>query len=197
LTTVENQTPGDTDEQLCIKAPAGTVIYFVLPQLEESPICTSPIPNKATAATATRAADIMTTTHTPRDGEGSLECGLTPEGWQGGQGVDAFIPVTRSGGTSRLVRYGTPDGGTWETVADGTHNVDPGVVLIDGTRNLVRVRWGDNGLSCDVDGTRASDGYDGSLQASGAVKLRIVKLGTDAPGELLVDSLRIFRGESG
>lgn len=47
----ENQTPSDSSRGLVIEAAAGSVVYFLLPQLEEGPVCTSPIPGGTGAIT--------------------------------------------------------------------------------------------------------------------------------------------------
>jgi len=185
LTKIANQTPGDTDEQFCIKVPDGCTIRFILPQIEESTICTSPIPNVATAATATRAADVLDTTITPRDAEGAIEAGLTPYQWSGTEpGADAQI-VTRDGGAASLIRYESSGSGSYAS-EDGTNTANPAVAPADGTRRLARVRWGNAGLSLDVAGTRDSQSYDGALAASG-----VVRLGAGVP--VYLDSMRIYR----
>lgn len=187
-TTFDNQTPSDTDELLAIRIPVGCTIRFTLPQMEESPICTSPIPNVATAATATRATDVLDTTHTPRDAEGAVEAGLTPVGWSGADLASARV-VTRAT-ASRLVRYN--GGGYWDAYDGTTITSVPAIAPADGVRNLVRTRWGDGGWRIDVDGTRDPQNYDGAIEGAG-----VIRLSPDSQCPLLVDSFCIYRSESG
>lgn len=53
-TVMENKPPASSADQLRVTVGAGKVVYFLLPQLEELPFCTSPMPTQG--ATATRAA---------------------------------------------------------------------------------------------------------------------------------------------
>jgi len=56
----ENVTPDTTARQVRIAIDAGAIVYFILPQLEESPFCTSPIaPAADTAAAQTRTARVV------------------------------------------------------------------------------------------------------------------------------------------
>lgn len=185
----ENRTPANADCQFALEIPNGATVRVTMAQCEENTYATSPIPNIATAATATRPQDVLDTTVTPRDAEGSIEVGITPEEWGGTEpGADQQI-VTRSGGAASIIRYESAGAGSYAS-EDGTSTVTPAVAPVDGTRNVTRVRWGDAGLSLDVDGTRAAAAYDGALASNGLVRL--------ASGvSVLVDGLRIFRGESG
>ena len=57
---LQNFTPGGTTTKLLAVASAGAKIRFILPQLEESAFCTSPIASAAdTAASQTRAASVV------------------------------------------------------------------------------------------------------------------------------------------
>lgn len=55
-----NETPPGAAEQFCIEVVDGATLWFTLPQLEEGAFCSTPIPNVATAATATRNEDVVT-----------------------------------------------------------------------------------------------------------------------------------------
>ena len=46
-----NITPAAVDRLLTIRATPGSIVYFTLPQLEEGPVCTSPIPGGTGAIT--------------------------------------------------------------------------------------------------------------------------------------------------
>ena len=50
-TKTENQTPADNARAFSVQAAAGSIVYFTLPQLEEGPVCTSPIPGGTGAIT--------------------------------------------------------------------------------------------------------------------------------------------------
>ena len=49
--SIENKVPSQTYRKMGIAANIGTIVYFVLPQLEEIPFTTSPIPTAGAAAT--------------------------------------------------------------------------------------------------------------------------------------------------
>ena len=57
LVKKDGATPNDVDQLLRLQCPAGAVLYFILPQLEELPHCTSPMPTAG--STATRAATAL------------------------------------------------------------------------------------------------------------------------------------------
>jgi hypothetical protein len=183
-TEVDNHTPASSDAKLAIEVPNACKITFAMAQLETGAYATSPIVNTATAAAATRAQDIMNTTITPNDTEGSVELGITPNGWSGtSPGADGNI-VTRSGGSAELVRYESSDGSY--AAEDGTNTANVTTVNpADGVRKVIRTRWGNGDLSIDVGGTRDTTDYDGALQASGTVQIQ-----SSVP--VLIDNFKIL-----
>ncbi len=163
-------TPDANDQQWCLDVDGGDTVYAVMMQLEEGAYPSSPIPNSATAATATRAQDVLDTGLTPRDACGSVAAILKPIGWGGATpGADAQV-VTRSGGAASLIRYESDGAGSWAS-QDGTSTVSPSVAPADGVENATRMCWRTGEFSLTVDGGRASDVYDGVLAASGTLRV--------------------------
>jgi hypothetical protein len=190
-TIVNNTTPLDVDEQFAILVPNGATIRCIGQQAEAGTVSTSIIPNWATAATATRAAETFDLALDPPDTQGSILASVTPLGWSGGDiGSDCRI-ITRAGGASGLLIAEDTTGGY--EVTDGTNTVTEATVPIaDGVEQDVRVRWHEDvGLSVDVDGSRSDGAYDDTLEATGVVRV--------APdqAEVAVKNLRVYRNGSG
>ena len=173
-TIARDQTPPDTDSQFCVKIEDDCVVYFVAAQLELGDVATSPIPNWATAATATRAADVLTTDETPVNLEGSVTLTVTPDGW-GGTDAGTVEILQHTGAGSPTLHVTT---GTWQCDIDGTTTLDSGVAPVDGTPATIRLQWAAGGrMSINVGGTVVSGDYDGTLQAAGAWEI----VADDAP----------------
>jgi hypothetical protein len=180
---VHGVTPDDTDQVFCLDCDAGDTVYFTLPQLEAGARCTSPIPNWATAAAATRIADTLDPPLTPSDAQGALECGVTPIHWADTEAGDCLI-VDRVTGTGELLRADSAGGLATD---DGTTEVrDTTTALVDGTRVAAQVSWGPS-LDLVVDGTRETGAYDGALGGSGLLRLE-----ADL-AEVAVDSIKVYR----
>ena len=156
-------TPPDTDVRLCLHAPAGVQIYFLLADLQENAIPTSPIPNAATAATATRNADSLTLPLTPRDAAGAISFALTPRGWDGTDLTTTSILLTRGGYWSMYVNAVSAG---QVIIGDGTTIIAKTVAQQDGVAQSHRMEWGPR-LALIVDDYVGSAAYDGSLRGSG------------------------------
>lgn len=182
---IHGVTPNDTDQVFALDCDAGDTIYFIAPQLEAGSRCTTPIPNWATAASAARAAEVLTTSHTPGDTTGRLSVDVAPLGWDGTDlGADARV-LSRAGGASGLLLIEDGTGGHEAT--DGTNTVTEATVpATDGTYQTAQTRWGGGALRVQVDGDETSGSYDGALEGSGAM--------TVAPdqGEVAVRDLRAY-----
>ncbi len=76
---LEDQTPAVTGSRFVVDAEPSSVVFFILPQLEETPFATPVIIGADTAASATRDADINTST-TPSffDGTWAFEVEFNP-----------------------------------------------------------------------------------------------------------------------
>lgn len=161
-------TPGEADRVFALKCDANDTIYFVGAQLEEGPTCSDLIPNWATAGGTQRNADDCVLGDAPEATGGSIELSVTPDGWSGAEAGTPGLLYLSGGGTAVL--YVTD--GTWQAAIDGTTVLDSGVAPADGVEQTIRLRWTlDGQMSIDVDGTRVSAAYDGTLQASGSWEL--------------------------
>jgi hypothetical protein len=186
---IKGWTPGDTDEVFGLDCDTGDTILFIQPQMEQGDIATSPIPNWQTAATATRVAEMMTTSETPSDIQGSIQVELTPLGFSQvdlPSGVNEVIG--RSGGALGLLIMITNSG---YRAYDTASNVQAGTVT-DGVTERIRSRWGDSGLSIDVGGARASTVYSGTLRDVGTVEIA-----PTANVEVGIRDLRAYRNGDG
>lgn len=172
----------------------GDHVRGVLQQLEGSGdasrcVATTPIPNWATAAAAVRGADILDTTITPRDDQGSVEIEATPS-WTGAlyEGGAGLTLISRSVAGSYLLYVG--GAGVWRSW-DGTLEVSAPTGPQSGVRQLIRIRWGAAGQRLDVDGARGSAPYDGTLMSAGVLRLAASGAGVG------VRRLRFYRNGSG
>lgn len=164
---INGAVPADTDQQFALDCDAGDTIYFIASQLEEGSLCTTPIPNWATAAAAARVAETLTTAHTPQDEKGSIEATITPLGWSGGQGGTAFL-IDRSGTSGYLIYPSS--GGTYRFF--DTSNQLVGIATpADGVAETVRTRWKGASRSIEDSGGRVSGSYTGSLRSSGTITI--------------------------
>ena len=181
-----NITPTDIDQQWCIYVEAGDTLLFIGHQLEEGDTCSSLIPGFAYAAGATRAAEVLTTTWTPRDAEGGYSLGVRPEGWSAAGAAATNLVMTRSGGASNMLRQLAGEGGRWR-IEDGTNIAqEAAATAAAGVRQEISAGWGPR-LLLDVDAAQAAAPYDGALAAAGTVVLQ-------ASGqEVAIDTLRGWR----
>jgi hypothetical protein len=164
-TLINGQTPGDVDETLCLEVANGTTVRWIAQDMSAGATCQTPIPNYSTGAVAIRVAEVLTTTLTPDDAEGSVEVHVTPLGWNQADVIGTPRIVTRV--VSSLIMYASNFG--WRSF-DGTNVVRvPGIV--DGTEYTIRVRYGDSGLSITVNDIRDNDLYDGTLHGGGAFEI--------------------------
>jgi hypothetical protein len=167
-TEVHGITPDDTDQQIAYEVQDGATLLVVWDQIEEGARCTSPIPNKATAASVTRNQDVWTTSETPSDDGGSIEFDVTPQDWGGSQSSGGVFYLSGSGNPSVWV-----ESGTWRARIDGTTDLDSGIAPVDGVTHRIKLRWS-AGHSQVVEVwagsqllARVSSSYDGTLHASG------------------------------
>jgi hypothetical protein len=161
--TINNVTPGDTDEQFAVECGGGGQTYMIGMQLEEGLTPTTPIPNVATGASATRAAEVLTTSHTPSDNKGSIEATITPLDWSGTEAGAATI-ITRDTAADLLYANGSTAG--LNSDLDGTTTLADTTAPADGVPQQARVRWSGVSMSLDVDGDRDSDTYDETLDGA-------------------------------
>jgi hypothetical protein len=186
-------TPGDTDEQLAVHAPAGTVVFFVGQGRESKPRCSRPIQNVATAATATRNQDVVALGHTPVDAQGSIELVVKPHLWSANE-MGTVGLLTRVTGAPAIL---TAPSGTWVLALDGSTSLDSGVAPATGVAHRIRIRWVGASMSIEVrlastDALlgRANGTYDGTLAGSGAWQLA-------AGASVSVRDVRCHRNGSG
>jgi hypothetical protein len=181
-------TPGDTDERFCLDCDAGDTILFILPQLEEGAVATTPIPNWSTGATATRSGEILQTDQALLDVQGSIETEITPLGWSGGAGGSSEL-VARSGASANLIYASSA--GVYVSEDSG------GAVLgtyapVDGTKTTCRSRWADSGeLSLTDASGRTSKTYSGTLRSSGDLRLLA------STKEAAFEDLKVYRNGDG
>jgi hypothetical protein len=181
--TIDGVTPAAADQVFALNCDAGDTVYFTLPQLEAGTLCTSPIPNWATAAAAVRAAETLDAAWTPADGAGSVGCYVTPLGWSDTEAGDSTI-LDRVTGVGELLRADASGGLCSD---DGTTEArDTTTALADGVEVEAHVSWGGS-LDLVVDGTRTAVAYDGALQGSGLLRVEA------SVGEVAVRSLRCYR----
>jgi hypothetical protein len=187
---VHNVTPNDTDQVFCLDCDAGDTVYYTLPQLELGGRCSSPIPNWATAAAATRNADILDTPITPSDAQGAIECGVTPLYWSAADATGQLYTIERAGGVAALL-YTAAAAGKWRAY-DGTNAlISTGPDPADGVRQQILRAWGPT-QAIAVDGVRTETTYDGTLPASGVLRLTGIT-GVSVQAEVAVDTLRVYR----
>jgi hypothetical protein len=191
--TLHGFIPGDTDRQFAIDCDAGDTIYHIGAHMEESPRCSSPIPNLSTVATATRALDDFVTADDPDDNGGSIELTIEPVGWSAAQYGGGNLLFETGVGVGTLFVNGA---GNWEATIDGTTALDSTIQPVDGAPYRIRLRWVVGGQqSIEVwNGTtllsRVASAYDGTLQGAGTWEL--------APGmPVLITDLKTYRNGSG
>jgi hypothetical protein len=159
---VDGWTPADTDIQFGLDCDAGDTILFIAPQLEEGATATTPIPNWATAATATRAAEVLTTMQALSDVRGAVEAKLTPMNFSAADIIGSPVVLDRAT-TPTLLMYMNAAG--WRA-GDGTNTVTSGTPT-DGVENKVKTQWRTGKLSIESDVVRDSGSYDGALTGTG------------------------------
>jgi hypothetical protein len=88
-----------------IEVTAGSIVYFILPQLEEGSIATAPIIGADTAATASRAADTLCipTVGRLRENDFWIDMMVVPS--VGGQSFDYLIATTSANGLDAFSIY--------------------------------------------------------------------------------------------
>lgn len=153
LLTSENFTPGDASRTIRIRSTSGTGtdVYFILPQLEESPISTPTIIGADTAASASRDADINTiptpSVLTPQNG--AFEVLIDPAL----VGQNNNIPISFDDSTTSLILITTGNVRLFNTTGNsGTF----AYILTPGTYMRIQVYWDDViGFGC-----RAADEGD-------------------------------------
>ncbi len=123
----------------------------------------------ATAATATRLQDVLTTVEDPPDLSGRFEITIEPVRWSGAAaGTAGFVYLSGSGNPAIWVETGT-----WRARIDGTTNLDSGVAPVAGTGHRICLAWKTGGQqSIEVwDGgtllARVASAYDGTLYSAG------------------------------
>jgi hypothetical protein len=162
-TIIDGQTPGDTDCTLALEVPDGVTVRWIAQGMETGPTCTTPIPNVATGAGATRAAEVLTTSHTPSDIQGSFKATITPMNWSGIEAGDATI-ITRDTAAELLYANGSTAG--LNSDLDGTTSLEDIQAPADGVAQVARVRWSGPSMSLDVDGTRDIEAFDKTLDGA-------------------------------
>jgi hypothetical protein len=162
-TEIENLTPPDTDCVLCIHVPDGCELRWILQQNEEHLGCTTPIANWATAATATRAGDFLDTGYDPEDTAGSIVYDVAPLNW-------TFLPPITYHILACSANLVLQWSSTTTRFLDGTNNADASHTW-SGSKEIVRVSWGDPGLYIRVGSDEGSASYDGSLNGTGNLYL--------------------------
>lgn len=192
--TLHGFVPGDTDRQFALDCDAGDTIYHIGAHMEESPRCTSPIPNWSAVATVQRNLDDIILAETPADEGGSIEVTVEPVGWSGVEwGGANFLFRTGAGGGLLYV-----DGaGHWVAIPDGTTTLDSGIQPVDGTPYRIRLRWRVGGnQSIEIwDMTpqllaRVESAYDGTLTGPGTWEFA-------AGAPMLVSNFIAYRGCGG
>ena len=183
----------------CLAIPNGGNLAWIGEQNEGSGSAnectvTSVIPNTATAATAQRNADSLTSVTVPPNGGGSVELVVEPQGWGGAGNTVATLYNTGSGSA---VLWGDT-AGTWRCLIDGTTTLDSGVAPVDGTAHHIRLRWVQGvGMSIEVRLAstmallgRVDGAYDGTLLGAGGTWQL-------AGGPVAVSGLRAYRNGGG
>jgi hypothetical protein len=191
--SVDALVPADTDQQFCLDCDAGDTVYAVLQQLEQAPVISSPIPNWATAAGATRNQTTLALAVTPADGAGSIELTVTPDGWSAAEAGTVAL-LTRATGSPASLTCTT---GTWQAALDGTTTLDSTVAPAAGVAHRIRLRWTAATMSIEVrlastDAVlaRVDGAYDGALNGTGAWTLA-------AGAPVSVKNLKCYRSGGG
>jgi len=169
-TYIDNTIPPGVANAFAIQIANGVTWRQEWPQLEESVVASLPIPNIATAATATRQQDVLTTAEDPTDLSGRFELTIEPIRWSGAAaGTPGFVYLSGSGNPAIWV-----EGGTWRARIDGTTNLDSGVAPVAGVAHRIALTWltgFDQRIEVwDAAGTllaRVTSAYDGTLYSAG------------------------------
>lgn len=157
--------PSDTDEYFAIYAPAGVIVWFIAAQREKGFVCTSIVPNTATAATATREQDVITSNVDVIDTNGQIAATVIPLNWSYETPHDDCLIITTES-DDQLLRFGASG---WES-DDGTNTV--GVPYESAAWEIlaILVRWFEANQALDVEGVNDTEPYVGA-RLGGAIKI--------------------------
>jgi len=189
-TLVHDVTPGDTDETLALEVPDGVNVRWIAQDMCEGTRCSSPIPNWATAASASTPNERYSIDSKYRiDAQGSVEVEWTPLGWDSANlpGKPQVYIVRNS---LIYIQNGRP------VFYDGTNAaVIPGISFSDGVRHIIRSRWFSDKMSISFDDERDDCSYDGDTFGSGS-DISITQTDHDQ-AEHSVSNVKILKNGSG